>query len=401
MNKVLITGFGAITGTGNNTGEILNSIKANHSGIGKLKKFNTSITKLKTGCEVRDFRPSYNINHNIDKYLTDTNRFALHAACEAMDMANLNNYKDNGDFKTAVITGVSTSGMQNAEKFYFERHENKNNADLIRAFHSSVTADLIAWYFKTKGEKSTIITACSSGANAIGYAFNLIKSGEYQRVITGGSDALCFLTHTGFNSLGNVDPDYAKPFSGNRNGLSLGEGAGILILESEELVKNRNAKVYAEICGYGNTSDAYHATAPHPQGLGAARAMQQAINDAGLSPGQINYINAHGTGTIHNDKSETAAIKNVFNEHAYKLKVSSTKSSTGHTLGAAGAIEAVICVLAINNGIIPATLNYEEQDEDCDLDYVVNKHSNQDIEYALSNSFAFGGNNASLLFGKV
>jgi 3-oxoacyl-[acyl-carrier-protein] synthase II len=400
MRKAVITGIGAISAIGKNTKEMFSSLKNNKGGIGTLENFDTSLMRCKTGAEIKDFIPHYTIDEETDNNLTNTNRFALHAACEAWQNAGLLKLSSLNKERIGTIIGISTSGMQNGEKFYFDCKKGRKDYNLLKSMHSSVTSDLISWYFKLRGIKSTLITACSSGANAIGTALEEIRNNSSDIIVCGGSDALCRLTFSGFNSLQAVDLNYCKPFSGNRSGLSLGEGAGILIVEEKEHAIKRGAKILCEVTGFGNTCDSYHVTAPHPEGLGASNAIKAALKDAGLSYDKIDYVNAHGTGTLLNDASETKAIKNVFKEHAYKLKVSSSKSFFGHTLGASGALEAIVCALALNNGYIPPTLTYEERDPECDLNYVPSEGIKEDITCVLSNSFAFGGNNTSLIFSK-
>lgn len=400
MNKIGITGYDAICAIGQTPEEILKSLKSLSKGIGVLKKFDTDDFSCKTGSEIEDFSPSYKIPNDIDEYLTDTNRFALHSAVKAWNMAGLDKLTDDELERTAVVVGVSTSGMQKGEGYYFEATKGNYNVKNLYVMHSSVTSDLICWYLGITGKKTTIVTACSSSANAIGYGADLIESDKFDRVIVGGSDCLCKMTYSGFNSLQAVDQEYCKPFSKNRNGISLGEGAGFLVLEKLDLAVERNAKVYGKVIGYSNTCDAYHITSPHPEGRGAAKAMKQAILNADITPDMVDYVNAHGTGTVHNDAAETKAIKSVFGDNAYKLCISSPKSFFGHTLGAAGGIEAVISIIAINNNFLPPTLSYEIEDEECDLNYLPNKGLDKEVNYVISNSFAFGGNNTSILFSK-
>jgi 3-oxoacyl-[acyl-carrier-protein] synthase II len=250
------------------------------------------------------------------------------------------------------------------------------------------------------GPKTTFMTACSSGATAIGYARDLIRHGAAEVMICGGTEPLCQITYSAFNALQAVDPDYCKPFDRHRRGLSLGEGAGILVLESLAHARRRGAKIYAEVLGYGISCDASHMTSPHPEAAGAVSAMRAALADAGTSPAEVDYINAHGTATPANDRMEIRGIKAVFGDRAHKIPVSSTKSMIGHTLGAAGAIEAVACMLAIEHQFIPPTIHHETPDVDCDLDVVPGKARTAQVNTVLSNSFAFGGNNTALLFGR-
>jgi 3-oxoacyl-[acyl-carrier-protein] synthase II len=276
----------------------------------------------------------------------------------------------------------------------------RSRPSLIWPFIPSYTTDRVAERFGFSGPKFTITTACSSSATAIGYGADLIRAGKSKAVLCGGSDALSELTFGGFNSLKATDPSPCKPFDRKRAGMSLGEGAGILILEDLDEAIKRGARIYAEFLGYGIGGEAYHITAPEPTGMGGARIMKEAIEESGIPLTEVDYINAHGTGTPLNDKAETLSIKNVFGERAYSIPVSSIKSSVGHCLGSAGAIEAIASILSIIHQFIPPTLNHQEGDEDCDLDYVPGKSREAKVKIVLSNSFAFGGNCTTLVFKK-
>jgi 3-oxoacyl-[acyl-carrier-protein] synthase II len=271
---------------------------------------------------------------------------------------------------------------------------------LLLPFATSAITDAIAERYRILGPRATVATACSSSATAIGYALSLIRSGEVDVAIAGGSESLSEVTFGGFNSLRSVDEIFCRPFDLNRKGLSLGEGAAFLVMEEGERARQREAKVYAEILGYGLTGDGNHMTAPDPDGNGAFRAMGEALQDSGVSPEKVDWINAHGTATPANDLAETKAIKNLFGWRAYQIPVSGIKSMVGHCLGAAGAVEAVASILSVKEDRIPPTIHYQTPDPECDLDYVPNQSRSRTVEVALSNSFAFGGNNTVLVFGK-
>jgi 3-oxoacyl-[acyl-carrier-protein] synthase II len=303
--------------------------------------------------------------------------------------------------EVGVCLGAGAGGMFEAEIYHRDiLSKGKSRPSLIWPFIPSYTTDRVAERFSFSGPKFTVTTACSSSATAIGYGADLIRTGKCKAVLCGGSEALSELTFGGFNSLKATDPFPCKPFDRKRAGMSLGEGAGILILEDFDEAIKRGARIYAEFLGYGIGGEAYHITAPEPTGMGGARIIKEAIEDSGVSLTEVDYINAHGTGTPLNDKTETLSIKNVFGERAYSIPVSSIKSSIGHCLGSAGAIEAIASILSIVHQFIPPTLNHQEGDQDCDLDYVPGKSRKAKVEVVLSNSFAFGGNCTSLVFKK-
>lgn len=408
MNRVVITGIGAITPIGKDINEFWDSLINGKSGIDRITKFDTSSYPTKLAAEVKDFEPTKYIDKKEAKRMDRFTQFALASTRMALIDSKLDLEKENLD-KIGVIYGSGIGGietLENQHNILMEKGPGRVSPFFIPMMIADMAAGLISITFGLKGHNETIINACASSSNAIGDAFKVIERGDADVMVTGGSEAaITPLSIAGFCSMKamstNEDPKTAcRPFDANRNGFIMGEGSGTLILESLEHALNRGANIYAEIVGYGATADAYHITAPAPEGAGAARAMKLALKDANINPEDIDYINAHGTSTEYNDKYETMAIKNIFGKHAYKLKVSSTKSMTGHMLGASGAVEAIATILAIKNGIIPPTINYETPDPECDLDYVPNKAVNIDIQYALSNSFGFGGHNATLLFKK-
>ncbi|KAA5806117.1 beta-ketoacyl-ACP synthase II [Thermoanaerobacterium thermosaccharolyticum] len=408
MNRVVITGIGAITPIGNNIDELWDSLINGRSGIDKVTRFDVSSYPTKLAAEVKDFEPTEYIDKKEAKRMDRFTQFALSSAKMALIDSGLDLEKEDPD-RIGVIYGSGIGGietLENQQNILKEKGPGRVSPFFVPMMIADMAAGLISITFGLKGHNETIVNACASSTNAIGDAFKVIERGDADVIVTGGSEAaITPLAIAGFCSMKamstNDNPKTAcRPFDANRDGFIMGEGSATLILESLEHALNRGAKIYCEIVGYGATADAYHITAPAPEGAGAARAMKLALKDADIIPEDIDYINAHGTSTEYNDKYETMAIKNVFGQHAYKLKVSSTKSMTGHMLGASGAVEAVATVLAIKNGIVPPTINYETPDPECDLDYVPNKALEMEINYALSNSFGFGGHNATLVFKK-
>lgn len=408
MNRVVITGIGAITPIGNNIDDLWNSLINGKSGIDRISRFDVSAYPTKLAAEVKDFEPTEYIDKKEAKRMDRFTQFALASAKIALADSGLDLASEDLD-RIGVVYGSGIGGietLENQQNILREKGPGRVSPFFVPMMIADMVAGLISITFGLKGHNETIVNACASSSNAIGDAFKVIERGDADVIVTGGSEAaITPLAIAGFCSMKamstNEDPKNAcRPFDANRDGFIMGEGSATLVLESLDHALKRGAKIYCEIVGYGATADAYHITAPAPLGEGAARAMKLALKDAGITPDDIDYINAHGTSTEYNDKYETMAIKNVFGEHAYKLKISSTKSMTGHMLGASGAVEAVATILAIKNGIVPPTINYETPDPECDLDYVPNKALKMDINYALSNSFGFGGHNASLVFKK-
>lgn len=405
--RVVVTGLGLVTACGNNVADTWAALMEGKSGADLIKKFDTEKFDVKFACEVKNFNAEDYLEKKEARRMGAFTHFAIAASDEAV--------KDSGlvidDSNAEMIGTYISSGI--GDFWAIEReHEKLLNSGPGRVspfFIVSAIVNLasgnVSIRHGAKGPNSATATACSAGAHAIGDSFRLIERGDADAMICGGAEsAITPMSVAGFDSMRalsrrNDEPTKAsRPFDAERDGFVIGEGAGILILEELEFAKKRGAKIYAEIVGYGMSGDAFHVTQPDETGSGAIRVMTRAIKDAGISPEQIGYINAHGTSTPYNDKFETMAIKKVFGEHAYKLAVSSTKSMTGHALGAAGGIEAVISIKALENGILPPTINYENPDPDCDLDYVPNNVRETQVEYALSNSFGFGGTNACLIF---
>lgn len=402
MKRVVVTGLGAVCAIGKNKDEYWKNLIRGKCGIGKIDLFDTKEHRTQTGAQVKDFHPEKYIPAKKLRRMSRTDKLATIAAQEALRNSGLDLEQENKE-RVGVLLGAGAGGMFEAEEYHralLTKGQRRPRPSLLISHPPCVTTDYIAEEFGLRGPRSTIVTACSSSATSIGYAADLIRDGRALAMITGGSDALCQLTYSGFNSMRVVDKDKCRPFDKNRTGLSLGESAGILILEEMEHAKNRGAKIYCEFLGYGLSGDAYHMTAPHPKGRGAIQAIREALSDAGIEPGEVDYINAHGTATPFNDETETLAIKEVFGKRAYQIPVSSTKSMVGHCLGAAGGIEAVAVALTIKDNIIPPTASYKTKDSQCDLNYVPDKARKQEINVALSNSFAFGGNNTVLAFGK-
>lgn len=377
------------------------------SGADYIKKFDAEKFSVKFACEVKDFDPLAYIEKKEARRMGAFSHFAIAASDEAMKDSELKIDETNAE----VVGTYISSGI--GDFWAIEReHEKllKSGPDRVSPFFIvsaivNLAAGNVSIRHGAKGPNSATATACSAGAHAIGDSFRIIQRGDADAMICGGAEsAITPMSVAGFASMralstNNDDPKHAsRPFDAERDGFVIGEGAGILILEELEFARARGARIYAELVGYGMSADAFHVTMPDETGSGAIRVMQKAIKDAGISPDQIGYINAHGTSTPYNDKFETLAIKQAFGEHAYKLAVSSTKSMTGHALGAAGGIEAVISILALRNKTLPPTTNYVTPDPDCDLDYVPNEPRQTEVEYVLSNSFGFGGTNACLIF---
>ena len=404
--RVVITGRGAVTPVGNTLAESWENIKAGKHGFAEITHFDIEPHKVKMGAEVKNFDFG---DKRAAKRLDLSSQYALTAVREAMEDSGLKAGENVDPYRLGVIAGTGIGGITTLEretKKAIERGVSRVSPLMVTMTVPNMVAGNISIETGAKGISMGVTTACATGTHAIGEAFRYLKSGAYDAMIAGGAEAsFADVSFAGFANMTALstrkDPNRCStPFDKERDGFVMGEGSAFLILEELEHAKARGAHVYAEIVGYGATSDAYHITMPDPEGEGNARAMQMAIEEAGIKPEDISYINAHGTGTPYNDKFETNAIKKVFGEAAYKIPVSSTKSMIGHLLGAAGAVEAFICVKALEDGYIPATINLEVPDEECDLDYVPNKGRNADLEYALSNSLGFGGHNGVLILKK-
>ncbi len=405
--RVVVTGFGLITACGNSVNETWDSLMTGRSGVDLIQKFDTEKFDVKFAAEVKNFDPLLLIEKREARRMGAFSQFAIFAAEEAMKHSGLVIDESNAfEIGTYISSGIGDFwAIEREHDKLLKGGPNRVSPFFIVSAIVNLAAGNVSIRFGAKGPNSATATACAAGAHAIGDSFRIIERGDADAMICGGAEsAITPMSVAGFNSMKalstyNENPQKAsRPFDKNRDGFVIGEGAGIMILEELEFAKRRGAKIHAEIVGYGMSGDGFHQTMPDETGSGAIRAMQKALKDAELFPEQIGYINAHGTSTPYNDKFETKAIKEVFGEHAYNLAVSSTKSMTGHALGAAGGIEAVISVMAMVKDTLPPTINYETPDEDCDLDYVPNAPREAKVDYVLSNSFGFGGTNATLIF---
>ncbi|MGM0547806.1 MAG: beta-ketoacyl-ACP synthase II [Bacillota bacterium] len=407
--RVVITGAGIVHALGTELNEFWENIKAGKSGVSKIEKFDPQDFPSQIGAELKDFNPAAYIDRKEAKRLALYSQYGIVAAMKALENADLKITDEIAD-RTGVIVGSGIGGIE-----VFEEQVGKLNKRgprrvspfFIPMMISNMAAGNVAIYSGAKGPNMNTVTACASGTTAIGEAFETIKRGAADIMIAGGTEAS--ITPSAVAGFGNMkalstrneEPEKAsRPFDKDRDGFVIGEGAGILILETLESAQKRGANIIAELVGYGASGDAYHITSPAPAGEGAVRAMQAAIERAGMKPEAINYINAHGTSTPLNDKYESTAIKNLFGEHAFKLKVSSSKSMTGHLLGAAGGVEAIISALAVKEDIVPPTINFKEGSKECDLDYQPAQAGKAKLNAALSNSFGFGGQNACLVIKK-
>jgi 3-oxoacyl-[acyl-carrier-protein] synthase II len=407
--RVVVTGVGAVTPVGNTAEEFWAALIQGKSGIGPVTRFDASPLPTRIAGEVKGFDSLRYIDKKDDRKFDPFLKYAIACAVMAVEDAGLNVERVDRD-RFGVLVGSGIGGITTlleTHKTLLEKGPDRVSPFFIPMLIINMASGLISMRFGARGPNSSIVTACATGNHAIGDAMKIIQRDDADVMIAGGSEAIILpLTFAGFcqmkaMSTRNDDPTHAsRPFDAARDGFVCGEGGGLLVLESLGHALARDARIYAEVVGYGMTGDAYHMTAPDPEADGAARAMTLAVRDAGIEPSTVGYINAHGTSTPYNDKSETMAIKRVFGEHARKLAVSSTKSMTGHLLGAAGGIEAIATTLAIHHGVLPPTINYENPDPDCDLDYVPNQARKQDVEIALSNAFGFGGTNATLVFRK-
>ncbi|HIV19110.1 MAG TPA: beta-ketoacyl-ACP synthase II [Candidatus Merdivicinus intestinigallinarum] len=408
MRRVVITGIGAITPIGNDVKTMWDSILAGKHGIEAVERFDTSDIDVKLAAMVKDFDPSPVVDKKEQRRTDLYCQYALCAAKEAMDDCG-SDLKDLDPYRVGVIVGSGIGGIQTFEEEH-SKYEQKGNKRVsvffIPMLISNMAAGLISIRTGFKGVNFAPVTACATSSHAIGEAFRQIKHGYLDACITGGAEAsVTKFALAGFNNMGalskSTDPDRASiPFDKERDGFVMGEGAGMLVLEEYEHAKARGAHIYAEIAGYGATGDAYHITSPAPDGEAAAKAMRLAFEEAGLKAEDIDYVNAHGTSTPINERYETIAVKKALGDHAKDTPVSSTKSMTGHMLGAAGAVEAIITALSLENGVIPQTLGYKVPDEECDLDCVPEGPRKADLRAALSNSLGFGGHNATLCLKK-
>jgi 3-oxoacyl-[acyl-carrier-protein] synthase II len=407
--RVVVTGLGLITPLGTGIQKTWEGICKGASGIDRITTFDTSEFPVQIAGEVKDFNAEDFIERKEIKKMDVFIQYALSAGSMAIEDAGLKITEENAD-RVGVIVGAGIGGIQTIERYHsvlLENGQRRISPFFIPMLITNLAAGQISMRFGARGPNSCVTTACAAGTHAIGDSFKIIQRGDADAMIAGGSEsAITPLTIAGFANMKalssrNDSPQKAsRPFDVERDGFVIAEGAGIIVLEELEVALARRAKIYAEVIGYGMTADAYHMTAPDPEGRGVVNCMRVALRDAGIAPEAVNYINAHGTSTPYNDKHETTAIKHVFGEHVHQLAVSSTKSMTGHLLGAAGGVEAAFCALALSEGIVPPTINYEHPDPECDLDYVPNHARHIDLENVISNSFGFGGTNACIVLKK-
>lgn len=409
MHRVVVTGLAGITPLGNDLETSWQNLLAGKSGVGRITRFDCSEFEVQIAAEVKDFDPTQFMEPKQIKRLDIFCQYALAGAKMLLEDANWSIQEDLGQ-ELGVIVGCGLGGLETIETFHtrlMAKGPRKISPFYIPQLISNMAAGHISMYAKANGPNLVITSACSSGLHAVGYAYTEIKLGRVKAIITGGVEStITPMAVSGFSAMKalstrNHEPEKAsRPFDKQRDGFVIGEGCGLLLLESLESAKTRGAKIYAEIVGFGATSDAYHITAPKEDGSGLALAMARAVKEAGVSPEEIEHINAHGTSTPLNDLCETRAIKKFFGKHAYNLLITANKSMLGHTLGAAGGIESVFSVLSLYHSKIPPTINLEEPDEECDLNYCANKLVEKDIRFALCNSAGFGGTNGSVLFKK-
>ena len=408
MKRVVVTGLGAITPIGNNVEEFWNGIKEGKVGIGPITKVDTEGFKVHLAAEVKDFVAKERMDVKAAKRMELFSQYAVVAAKEAMEDAGIDMEKEE-PFSVGVSVGSGIGSLQAIEREYkkmLEKGPNRVNPLLVPLMISNMAAGNVAIQLGLKGKNINVVTACATGTHSIGEAFRSIQYGEAEVMLAGGTESsITPIGLAGFSALTalteETDPNRASiPFDKDRSGFVMGEGAGVVVLESLDHALARGANIYAEVVGYGATCDAYHITSPAEDGSGAAKAMTNAIKDAGITPDQVDYINAHGTSTHHNDLFETRAIKLAFKDHAYQLKINSTKSMIGHLLGAAGGVEFITLVKSIEEGYIHQTVGSKESEEDMDLNYMFGEGIHTDVTYGISNSLGFGGHNASILVKK-
>ncbi|MGI6123270.1 MAG: beta-ketoacyl-ACP synthase II [Acetivibrionales bacterium] len=406
--RVVVTGFGVMHSLGTDIKTFWNEIKAGKSGIKTITKFDTTDFSTKVGAQIDNFDATLYIDKKEVKRMDLFTQYAIAASQEAIAMSGLDISKMD-PYRAGVLIGSGVGGMETLEnncRTLFEKGPKKVSPFFVPMMIANMASGQVAIKHGMKGYNACVVTACATANHSIGEAMRIIQNGYADVMVTGGSEAaITPLGYAGFCSMRamteNEDPNTAcRPFDKNRDGFVMGEGAGILVLEDYEHAMNRGAEILAEIVGFGATSDAYHITAPDPEAEAGVRCLQMAIEDAGITPDMIGYMNAHGTSTPLNDPLETKSIKKVFGENSKNIPVSSTKSMTGHLLGAAGGIEAIISIMAIRDGFLPPTINLNEPDPECDLDYIPNTGRKKDIDYAISNALGFGGHNSALVFKK-
>ena len=408
MRRVVVTGMGAVTPIGLNVEEYWNGLKEGKTGFGEITYFDTTDFKVKIAAEVKGFEPTEYMDRKAAKRMEKFSQYAVAASKEAFVQAGIDMEKED-PYRVGCVIGSGVGSLQAIEREYkkmLDKGPSRINPLLVPLMITNIAAGNVTIQLGLKGKSIDISTACATGTHSIGEAFRTIQYGEADVMLAGGTEcAITPISVGGFTSLTalstkNTPERCSIPFDKDRDGFVLGDGAGIVVLEELEHAKARGAKILAEVVGYGSTSDAFHITSPAEDGMGAAKAMEFALKDAGMQPEDITYINAHGTSTHHNDLFETRAIKTVFGQHAYDMKINSTKSMIGHLLGAAGAVEFIACVLQMNNDYVHGTVGLETPDEELDLDYVPGHGINMQFDCAMSNSLAFGGHNATLIVKK-
>ena len=408
MRRVVVTGMGAVTPIGLNVEEYWNGLKEGKTGFGEITYFDTTDFKVKIAAEVKGFEPTEYMDRKSAKRMEKFSQYAVAASKEAFAQAGIDMEKED-PYRVGCVIGSGVGSLQAIEREYkkmLDKGPSRINPLLVPLMITNIAAGNVTIQLGLKGKSIDISTACATGTHSIGEAFRTIQYGEADVMLAGGTEcAITPISVGGFTSLTalstkNTPERCSIPFDKDRDGFVLGDGAGIVVLEELEHAKARGAKILAEVVGYGSTSDAFHITSPAEDGMGAAKAMEFALKDAGMQPEDITYINAHGTSTHHNDLFETRAIKTVFGQHAYDMKINSTKSMIGHLLGAAGAVEFIACVLQMNNDYVHGTVGLETPDEELDLDYVPGHGINMQFDCAMSNSLAFGGHNATLIVKK-
>jgi 3-oxoacyl-[acyl-carrier-protein] synthase II len=402
--RIVITGLGTINALAKNICGFTQALQKGVCGIGPLDLFDTKDFRTKNGGQIKNFIPRDYIPSQYSlKRMSRADQLFFAATLEALRDAGLYPIPDELKEEMGVAIGGGSGGLFEAENFYerlMKKGSSRSRFSALSSVYCASSADRIASAFGLAGPKTTFMTACSAGGTALGYARDLLVGNHASIMLAGGVEPMCRITYAAFNALQSVDPDVCRPFDRDRAGLSLGEAAAIMVLEPLDEALARGVNIYAEILGYGISCDSFHMTAPDEKASGAVRSMQAALKDADISLDDIDYINAHGTATPVNDPTETKAIKEVFGRRANAIPVSSTKSMHAHTLGASGALEGIVSVLALQNGFIPPTINYSTQDPQCDLDYVTEGMRKANLRTVLSNSFAFGGNNTTVIFGK-
>ncbi|MBI1921104.1 MAG: beta-ketoacyl-ACP synthase II [Geobacter sp.] len=411
MRRVVVTGVGAVSPLGTGNQKNWDALTAGRSGIDRITRFDVTDFPVTVAGEVKDFNPEDYIEKKEIKKMDLFIQYALGAAHYAMEDSGLQITDANAE-RVGVLVGAGLGGLPTIEKYHgvlMESGYRRISPFFIPMLIINLAPGHIAIKYNAKGPNVSSVSACATGTHSIGDAYHIIKRGDADAMIAGGTESTItplgiggFAVMKALTDSRNDDPQQAsRPFDKSRDGFVMAEGAGVVVLEEYEAAKKRGAKIYAEVVGYGLSCDAYHLTAPAPGGEGAARCIKMALNNAGVKPEEVDYVNAHGTSTPMNDLYETMAIKSVFGDHAKKLMVSSTKSMTGHALGAAGGLEAVFTLMSMDKGVVPPTINYQEPDPECDLDYVPNTARNAEVKYAMSNNFGFGGTNATLLFKKI